>query len=109
MKLLQFKAIWCGPCRQQTKEFEENPIDVELQAIDVDGDEELAKEYNIRSIPTMILLDDNKEVLYRWTGLTKSSTINKFIKFELHKVIRNDKERDNCGSTYASKSQASSF
>ena len=40
MKLLQFKASWCNPCKLQTKEFEENPLDIELQPIDVDEDNE---------------------------------------------------------------------
>ena len=79
MKLLQFKAVWCNPCKQQTKEFEENPVDVELETIDIDEDDkDLATKYSIRSIPTMILLSDNEE-LNRWTGITKSSIINEFI------------------------------
>lgn len=81
MKLLQFKASWCNPCKQQTKEFEENPVDVELETIDIDEDDkDLATKYSIRSIPTMILVGDNDEVLNKWVGVTKSSTINEFIK-----------------------------
>lgn len=81
MKLLQFKAIWCGPCKAQTKEFEKNPIDVELEAIDIDEcDKDLQSKYNISTIPTMVLLGDNDEVLNKWFGVTKSSTINGFIK-----------------------------
>lgn len=80
MKLLQFKAVWCNPCKMQTKEFEENPVDAELEAIDIDEDNKgLTTKYGIRSIPTMILLSDNGEILNRWTGVTKSSTINEFI------------------------------
>ena len=80
MKLLQFKAMWCSPCKQQTKEFEENPVDIELIPIDVDEDEEgLTTQYSVRSIPTMILVGDKDEVINRWTGFTKSSTINEFI------------------------------
>lgn len=82
MKLLQFKASWCGPCKVQTKEFEKNPIDVELEAIDIDEcDKDLQSKYNISTIPTMVLLDDNDEVLNKWFGVTKSSTINEFIGF----------------------------
>lgn len=81
MKLLQFKAVWCNPCKMQTKEFEENPVDTELVPIDVDGDkEDLATKYNVRAIPTMVLVGDNDEVLNKWVGITKSSTINEFIK-----------------------------
>lgn len=80
MKLLQFKAVWCSPCKIQTKEFEENPVDAELEAIDIDEDDKgLVTKYSIRSVPTMILLSDNGEILNRWTGVTKSSTINEFI------------------------------
>lgn len=81
MKLLQFKASWCGPCKMQTKEFEENPVDTELVPVDVDEDkEDLATKYNVRAVPTMILVGDNDEVLSKWVGITKSSTINEFIK-----------------------------
>ena len=80
MKLYKFYASWCGPCKQQTKEFEENPVDVELEAINIDEDDkDLTTKYGIRSIPTMILLGDNDEVLNKWVGITKSSTINEFI------------------------------
>lgn len=80
MKLLQFKAHWCHPCKQQTKEFEENPVDTELVPIDVDEDkEDLATKYNVRAVPTMVLVGDNDEVLNKWVGITKSSTINEFI------------------------------
>ena len=84
MKLLQFKASCCGPCKVQTKEFEKNPIDVELEAIDIDEcDKDLQYKYNIRTIPTLVLLGDNDEVLNKWLGVTKSSTIKEFI--GLHK------------------------
>lgn len=80
MKLLQFRAVWCGPCKMQTKEFEENPVSVELVAIDIDDDDnDLKTQYNVRSIPTMILIGDKDEVINRWTGFTKSSTINQSI------------------------------
>lgn len=80
MKLLQFKAIWCSSCKIQTIEFEENPIDIEIETIDVDQDDnDLVTQYTVKSLPTIILIGDNNEVLHRWTGFTKSSTINEFI------------------------------
>lgn len=80
MELLKFYATWCGPCKQQTKEFEENPVDVEVQSINIDEDTELPNSYNIRSIPTLILLGNGGEIVNRWTGITKSEVINEYIK-----------------------------
>lgn len=86
MKVIQFKAEWCGPCRQQTKEFEEHPLqDVEFQAIDIDEDEDeedLTTQYKVMSLPTIILLKDN-DIIKKWVGLTQVS--------EIQEVINNNK------------------
>lgn len=81
MTLLKFWASYCGPCKQQTKHFEDNPLDIKIVPIDIDDDEEgLADQYKVRSIPTLILLDDSKgEEIKRWVGFTTSETINSYI------------------------------
>lgn len=80
MKLLKFKASWCGPCKMQTQEFKEHPVNVEVEEIDIDNDDnDLVTKHNIRSIPTMILLDDEGETIQRWSGFTKSEVINERI------------------------------
>lgn len=79
MKLLKFSATWCGPCKVQAKMLEEHPIVVEVEEIDVDSDNELIPKFNIRSVPTMILIDDEGNALHRWTGITESAEINRLI------------------------------
>ena len=49
LKLLQFKASWCGPCTAQSKEFSNNKLDINLEPIDIEEKEELCDKYNIKS------------------------------------------------------------
>ena len=80
MKLIKFSAGWCGPCKQQANEFKENLIKVPIENIDIDEDSDgLATKFNVRSIPTMILMDDNNQEIHRWVGVTKSEVINSYI------------------------------
>lgn len=76
-KLIKFSASWCGPCRQLAKELSDFDS-VPITAIDVDENEELATQYNIRSIPALIYLNDTDEELYRSIGfISKSEIIDK--------------------------------
>lgn len=82
MKLLKFSATWCGPCKHQKAEFEAHPLDIPLEEYDVDDEnaQDLVKKHNVRSIPTMVLVDDKGETLNRWVGITQSETINNYVK-----------------------------
>lgn len=80
MKLLKFEADWCSPCRQQNEEFIKHPVKVPVESIDIDeGDPKIILEYNVGSIPKMILFDDNGNKLAEWVGLTESKVINDYI------------------------------
>ena len=64
--LVDFYADWCGPCRAQAPILEalagEYADRVDIVKLDVDQDGEIAGQYNIRSIPTLILFKDGKPV-----------------------------------------------
>lgn len=64
--LVDFYADWCGPCRAQAPILEalasEYADRVDIVKLDVDQGGEIAGQYNIRSIPTLILFKDGKPV-----------------------------------------------
>ncbi|AEN06915.1 co-chaperone YbbN [Halolamina sp.] len=73
VRLKDFYADWCGPCKTQDpilEELEEAFGDVEFEKIDVDQDQETANEYSVRSLPTLVIENDDG-VIERFVGVTQ--------------------------------------
>jgi thioredoxin 1 len=71
VEVKKFSAAWCGPCRMLAPMFEgiKTKFDnVNFINIDVDQQFEEASKYSIRSVPTVIIEKDGKEV-ERFIGL----------------------------------------
>ena len=62
MKILRFTASWCQPCNSLAKNLEEAKLNIPVEVIDLDVHNDLAIEYGIRSVPTLVLIDENIEV-----------------------------------------------
>ena len=64
--LVDFWATWCGPCRMIAPNVaqiaEEHTTDLVVGKVNVDEEAELAEEFGIRSIPTLILFRNGKPV-----------------------------------------------
>ena len=80
MKVIKFYSPCCGQCRVVAREFKDNPINVPIEDINVVEEPEIADKYNVKGLPTILLLNDKEEVLETWHGIVKSEVINSKIK-----------------------------
>jgi thioredoxin 1 len=75
LKLLDFYADWCGPCKIMAPVLEEIEKNyqgkIEFQKVDVEANEQLAGQYDIRSIPTFVLIKEGKEMDRRMGAMPK--------------------------------------
>ena len=76
-KILKFGAEWCSPCSAQD-DILESVDTVPVEHIDVDESGERATEYNIRSVPTLVILNDGEEI-ERFIGVTQLEQIESAI------------------------------
>ena len=74
--LIDFYADWCGPCKMMGQILDQ--MDINIIKVNVDINEDLAKEYKVMSIPNMVLLKDGEEV-NRFIGFTPRSIIEQEI------------------------------
>ena len=77
VRLKDFYADWCGPCKTQDpilEDIEDDYPDVEFEKVDVDANQDVANEYSVRSLPTLVVEDDEGE-LERFIGVTQREQI----------------------------------
>lgn len=73
----KYGATWCGPCRALDRTLAQI-TEVDVIKYDVDDDEDLAMQKNIRNVPVLIFYDGDNEV-DRLVGAVSLDTINKVI------------------------------
>jgi thioredoxin 1 len=80
--LVDFWATWCGPCQMQgpiVEEFAEKQDAVKVAKVNVDDQPELAIQFGVMSIPTLIAFRDG-EILNKTVGLSTLEEIEDLCK-----------------------------
>ena len=67
-KILRFTASWCQPCKGLAMNLESADLKLPIEVIDIDAMSDVAIEFGIRSVPTLVMMEDNS-VIKRITGL----------------------------------------
>ena len=79
--LADFNAEWCGPCKMlkpMIEEIAESNENIKVVSINIDDEDELAEQYEVSSIPCLVVFDKGKEVK-RNVGLISKDDIETLI------------------------------
>ena len=79
MRLFKIGANWCGPCKVLDKLLEDNNIKYEHIDIDTPDGEGLSIKFNVTSIPTLVITDDEENLLRKRVGVPTLDELMKFI------------------------------
>lgn len=77
-KILKFSAEWCMPCKMLEESLQAEPLSVEVEEVDVDANRDLAIEYSIRSVPTLVYIKEGREIA-RVTGAKSVAELQKWV------------------------------
>lgn len=78
-EVLKFSASWCGPCQALSMTIKSmDTLPCEVREIDIDDNLDMAAQYNIRSVPTLVMLENGKEVK-RVTGAMPATKVKEFL------------------------------
>ncbi|MEI8048574.1 MAG: thioredoxin [Bacteroidota bacterium] len=80
--VVDFHALWCGPCKTQSPILKELAAElgdrVKVIKIDVDQNSNIASQYQIQSVPTLIVFKNGKPV-WRHSGVVSKADLLKMM------------------------------
>jgi thioredoxin 1 len=77
-KVLRFSATWCQPCKGLAMNLASVETTVPIEVIDIDYQPDLTKQYMVRGVPTLVMLEDDKEVR-RFSGMKSTKELQEWI------------------------------
>jgi thioredoxin 1 len=77
-RILRFTASWCQPCKALAKTLEDINTNIQIEVIDIDVHSDIAMDYGIRSVPTLVMKEGNNEIK-RMVGLKTKQDLTEWI------------------------------
>ena len=92
-QVIKFSAEWCQPCKVFAKTFHaveemEEYKDIEFKEVDIEDDETdetLVEKFQVRSVPTTVLLDENDSPIFKVIGNVPKKEFVKIINDAINK------------------------
>jgi thioredoxin 1 len=84
MKVLKFYASWCAPCKGLSMVVEgiKDQVEIPFEDVNIEEQMELAAKYGIRSVPTMVIVDESGTEIKRQSGMLNEEQLLAFIDVE---------------------------
>jgi thioredoxin 1 len=79
MKVYKFSASWCQPCKALSKLLTQLNTTITIEEIDIDSNIEKAKNFSIRGVPTMVLVNNNDVEVKRLVGVPTLNELQEFL------------------------------
>ena len=77
--LVDFFATWCGPCRMLSPILEElasERSEINIVKMDIDQNEDIARQFGIMSVPTLVLFHGGQQVAMKTGFMPKEMLMN---------------------------------
>lgn len=81
MKLLKFQATWCQPCKMLSRIMQDasDKITIPVEEIDIDQNMDMAVQFQVRGVPTLVVVDDEGKEVKRVSGMMTEDKLMEFL------------------------------
>lgn len=77
-KVIRFTASWCQPCKALSMILNNIETNVPIEVVDIDEQTDVAIEYGIRGVPTLVMVEDGN-VIKKMVGIQSEALVREWI------------------------------